>query len=52
MINWEADMGEAARYLNALENAASLKVASATVDKFIPEFKGTTIRFVYGAPWI
>ncbi|MBI1876782.1 MAG: glycosyltransferase family 39 protein [Chloroflexi bacterium] len=52
MINWGPDMGEAARYLNTLDRAESLKVASATVDKFIPEFKGTTIRFVYGQPWI
>ncbi|HXV99194.1 MAG TPA: glycosyltransferase family 39 protein, partial [Anaerolineae bacterium] len=52
MINWGPDMGEAARYLNSLTGAESLKVASATVDKFIPEFKGTTMRFVYGAPWI
>ena len=52
MINWGPDLGEAARYLNSLDGAESLKATSATVARFIPEFKGTAIRFVYGEPWI
>jgi hypothetical protein len=52
MINWGPDLGEAAHYVNARENAKKLKVASSTVRKFIPQVKGTVIRFVYGEPWI
>ncbi|NJN93035.1 MAG: hypothetical protein HC875_02565 [Anaerolineales bacterium] len=52
MLAWGLDLGVAAAYLNNLDNAESLKVASTTVRSLAPEIKGQTIRLVYGEPWI
>lgn len=52
MIDWGPDLAEAARYLNALPDARSLKVASATDLEFEPVFAGKRLKITTAGEWV